>query len=497
MELCKEYKSMNCNEKTEQIRESFDVDYQLNLPQYLEDIEKLIKCCVKNVVCDYEFTGSGIKIFGKSIISILYLDSEGCPLSCEFEEEFDKSFDLSDCEYFYFANVDVKTKYYNHRLINQRRIDVHSSLGVCIDVYCKNPCKCLSSCKDAFVREMNISSLTDKNAGICSAEFDETFPIVKNEYQIKNIINAFVTSIVEDKKIIKDKMLVKIRNEITVVYVNENNSLEKCLHTFSVSKIIDTAECDENDTAFISSKVSQLYVKAKSDSNNLLNDIEAVGKISISYKINAISEMSFVSDSYIPHHNASVESKNIQLKSNPVFYFDDKTYEISIDCDKNVIEIVDLKVDFNSFRVEKSVMYIETVVCAVYYDDSSQLCYLEKSSEFSFTLNDKEFEGEGIANLQSYDYVIKSADKISLRLNFEYSAYLYRNDTVRYLTDIEDDGEKTSLNTPELTLYFANKNENVWDIAKSFSTAMQLIMEENDLKSEIIDDRRVLLVPGM
>lgn len=47
MELCKEYKQMNCNEQGERICESFDVDFQLNLPQYLDDIEKLIKCCVK------------------------------------------------------------------------------------------------------------------------------------------------------------------------------------------------------------------------------------------------------------------------------------------------------------------------------------------------------------------------------------------------------------------------------------------------------------------
>lgn len=52
-------------------------------------------------------------------------------------------------------------------------------------------------------------------------------------------------------------------------------------------------------------------------------------------------------------------------------------------------------------------------------------------------------------------------------------------------------------NSPELTLYFARQNESVWDIAKSFSTDSKLIMEENELTSDIIDTRRVLLVPGM
>ena len=52
-------------------------------------------------------------------------------------------------------------------------------------------------------------------------------------------------------------------------------------------------------------------------------------------------------------------------------------------------------------------------------------------------------------------------------------------------------------NTPQLTLYFAKKNESVWDIAKSFLTDSKLIIDENELTSDIIDTRRVLLVPGM
>ena len=55
MELSKEFKEMNCNETRERINESFDVDFQLNLPQYLDDIDTLVKCCVKNVVADYDY----------------------------------------------------------------------------------------------------------------------------------------------------------------------------------------------------------------------------------------------------------------------------------------------------------------------------------------------------------------------------------------------------------------------------------------------------------
>ena len=103
MELSKEFKEMNCNETRERINESFDVDFQLNLPQYLDDIDTLVKCCVKNVVADYDLSSSSIIIYGKSIITVMYKASDGSTLSNIFEEEFSKTFDITSCDYPDFA----------------------------------------------------------------------------------------------------------------------------------------------------------------------------------------------------------------------------------------------------------------------------------------------------------------------------------------------------------------------------------------------------------
>ena len=116
MELSKEFKEMNCNETRERINESFDVDFQLNLPQYLDDIDTLVKCCVKNVVADYDLSSSSIIIYGKSIITVMYKASDGSTLSNIFEEEFSKTFDITSCDYPDFAEVNVFTAYSNSRL---------------------------------------------------------------------------------------------------------------------------------------------------------------------------------------------------------------------------------------------------------------------------------------------------------------------------------------------------------------------------------------------
>ena len=123
-----------------------------------------------------------------------------------------------------------------------------------------------------------------------------------------------------------------------------------------------------------------------------------------------------------------------------------------------------------------------------YLDENSQLCYYEKEEIYSLKLNDIEMNGEAGVNLLNYDFVINNTSKINLRLSIDYTTFLYQEENIEMLDDS---------NAPQLTLYFAKKNESVWDIAKSFSTDSKLIIDENELTSDIIDTRRVLLVPGM
>ena len=292
-------------------------------------------------------------------------------------------------------------------------------------------------------------------------------------------------------------MLVKLRVDASVLYENEEGTVEKSIHSFSVSKIIDVNDSGEEDNAFVKATISSVYVKAKADVSNRLCDIEMVGRITFNYSLFTTIKDEFVVDTYIPNYDTDVITDNVSLKSNPIYFYDDKTAELNFDIEKDIIEILDLKLDIVDCNIENSKMSISIKLSFLYYDDSSQLSFYEGSSDYVLELNDNEMSGVGSANLFSFDYVIKNANTISLRINFEYSAYLFKPENLNYITDISSATERENADLPQLTLYFANKNEDVWEIAKKFSTDMSLIMEENDLTSQIIDCQRVLLVPGM
>lgn len=497
MELCKDYKTMCLNENKEKITDNIDLDFQENIPQYLDDIERVIRCSAKGIVTNYELNDGKITLHGKVMISLVYQNCDGIVLSNIFEEEFSKPV-TSNCQCeITGAKICISNKYCNFRLVNQRRIDIHVALGAVIWAYCKNVSSYMCECENAFLRKREMQTLNCKQSGIIAVDFDETFTIPNTDSQIKNIVNSFGVCYVEDKKIIKDKMLVKLKVELSVLYCDNENNIEKSYHSFSLSKIIDVEDCDEDDNAFITAQISNLYVKSKSNANNALCDIEAVGNVAVNYQVIETADLSLVTDSYMSRYSTNLIKEKVLVKKNPTYYYNDRSDEVIFECDKSIIEVVDLKASITDTVIEDSKLKISVKLSFLYYDDESKICFYENTQVVSFSLCDTPLDGEGVANMMSYDFVIKGTDKIALRISYIYSAYLYKQEYVDYITDIEVNEESSNVNMPQLTLYFADANEDVWDIAKKFSTDMNLIMAENNLTSQIIQNKTVLIVPGM
>ena len=58
-----------------------------------------------------------------------------------------------------------------------------------------------------------------------------------------------------------------------------------------------------------------------------------------------------------------------------------------------------------------------------------------------------------------------------------------------------DETHPKPVRSAALTIFFARKGENVWDIARQYNTSMEAVMEENNLTEEWIGENRMLMIP--
>ena len=66
---------------------------------------------------------------------------------------------------------------------------------------------------------------------------------------------------------------------------------------------------------------------------------------------------------------------------------------------------------------------------------------------------------------------------------------------MRVLKDVKILGENENTEDTALTLYFCNKGEEIWDIAKKYNTTKEAIQAENSIASDVTEKEEMILIP--
>lgn len=493
MDIEKEYSCLEKNGLIFHRMIDCDEDYQETLQQYSDDILRIVRCDSNTYVVSTDIDNNGLHIQCKAEICITYYNDKNELCYVDFDEEFSKKVSIENISSSAFASACAVTKYTNFRVVNQRKIDIHISVSLECKVYDKISCPCISSCKNSRLKidEIELSNIYCTNQS--RVEFDEEFNIPSGANPIKRLVSVSSKAIITETKIIKDKVLIKANVDVCALYSNNDEGIEKAIHSFSVSKIIDVTGVDEDDIIIANASIGSIYCKAKNTSSEELNTIETYGSIVISSTFVKKSNANVISDGYIIGHNSRCDYSGLNCITRYKIIDDLISSSTSFKFNNDFDEIYDISLIVSNINCVSSKVKISLcakIICKV--DDS--VCSL--TSENSIELDAYEFEDLlGSVNIDSFDYNIVSNCKIDVRLSLKCNMYLYSMDKINVLSEIDADDKMVDY--PALSVYFAKKDESVWSIAKHFSSDADLIISENQLSVDILESNKVLIIPSI
>lgn len=496
MDIEKEYSCLEKNNLMYHKQIDCDFDCQETLQQYSDDILRVVKCESHSQIISYRIDSNGIEIDGKTEICITYYNDKNEICYTDFDTEFTKKVNISHLSDNAFACVIPVTKYNNYRLVNQRRIDVHISLCLDISVYDSSKCPCITSCANSKLKIEQIDSADIFDSSISKIEFDEEFSISSASSPIKRIISDNTNIFLDDCKIIKDKMLIKLSVNICVLYTTDESieDIQKAEHTFQLSKIIDVSGLNDNDIIIPNIQLSSVFLKAKNTTASSLNEIEVYGEIALYSVYIHKDKKHIVTDGYVIGHNTNCDYSQYNCITDFEHLSDTVNDSIRFKFNTEFKEVFDISVTPNSFSCHHGKLTIHLVAKALCRSLDGAMCYI--SSESECIIDTKDYDSIIASGfIQSLDYNIESGNEINVRLSLQLKAFLFKEKTINVLCEIDTD-EKL-IDCPALTLYFGKKDESLWDIAKRFSSDIELIEKENALSSNVLDTNRVLVIPGV
>lgn len=480
------------------------VDIDFTLPDYCSDIEKILRCRIIPKIYNRNLSGGQLQIDGTTVVNIIYTDSKNNVRACEQSIPFNASFSLKDIPDNPVIETYTKCEYLNCRPLSPRRLTVHGAFSLYAKVNSKGSLELYSPESDSPL-EYNTKDITVSTvSALCQEQFSAGDELrVVNKPPVELVLDSDVRANITDYKIIPDKLMFNGELNVRLLYLSggDKSSVEQVDYSIPFSKIVDCNGLDENTNAAVSLSLLSYDVRLKSDilSENPVVNIDSRLCATVTGFEN--ENVTIVLDAYSTDYPVELDKCRATVARNTDIIEDTFMFKDSVsDCDVNEVIDFNVKYTLNNYKIDQDKIKLcsKLNICILALNKDNEPEYIERSLEFVKEIDNIGFNNIVSASAQIMSVSYRMADKgvIELRCEIKYTVVVEDKTTYTMVKSIiVDDDTKLQKRCSALVLYFADKGESLWDIAKRYNTRKKLILEENSLDNDTLEKAEMILIP--
>ena len=497
-------------EKNPDLTTEYPIEAEINLPDYCPEIKRILRCGIRTDILSVQNISGRVNVQGNADITVIYIGDNDKISAYEQVIPIQKTFDSDKIADSCSVTSKIITDYVNCRAVNPRKLDVRAMMTMSIRTYSKREEKLLTSLSDCGIRTLcddyqfaDLKCIKKK-----SFNLTEVIELPSDKPVIGRIINSGANIIINDKKIINNKILIKGDCYLKIYYVAENDSAVECAeHSIPISQIIEADGITEDCNTIINLNVTACESVSKVDSSGETKLIDINVRVSANIFAFINTQISLISDAYSTEFNSSNSYKSTEI------IYENTDFNTTF-TNKVVLESIGVSIDKicsvwcsdvrSDYMLKNGKCYLSGTyqVTVIFKDAEKQFGIISKPVDFEFGI-DLKSPSERINCYYSLQItgcacMLSGESKVELKTEFTANGKILSEKIVKYLcdtelTEISSDKRKNCA----LTIYFCDKNEKVWNIAKKYKTTVDAILSENNLDSEIISEKKTLLIPGV
>jgi len=489
---------------------SLELDYIL--PDYYPDVFKLVKSEVIPVITDYTINGTRLTYELRCDIRVLYCSESGNVLQCVTQKQtHSKTLELDNLSENPVVEIRSKCDHINCRAINQRRLDLRGAVSVKVKVIGEKSQQVVS---DAFgdnvrLKKIPLSFSAQKITGKKLVQLSEDIELSSVMPSILSVARSECKAVTCETKAVSGKILAKGEATVHFLYSCEKDgegALEPMEFTLAYSQMIDA----DGESGGFSVKPEVIYCDV----------IPVQGKDGESRSVKCELEIQLVSscvksetielglDAYSTTYPCTTAYTGVKAEQVTV----SRAYEIQNDIKFADSDGLPLKVYYMwctpknvSARILKDEKKISVSGMLTYSmavrDASGMIAMPAKDEAFEeiFDLEENLIQSDCAIELAVKEVTYSISPETGLTATAVLSAEVQLTSavTVNVLTEIEVDTttKKQRDGDYAIKLYYGQENEDLWEIAKRYSTCVSAISEENDISGETLENSGMLIIP--
>lgn len=478
-------------------KKEFDINQSYIIPDIKSDIIKVTNTSGNVFIEKEEIQNDRIKIEGTILALSLYLDGEGNNNSLDLEMPFSEFINIDNIER-EITNDDYETEIMINKLelkiINERKVELNANVISKVRIYSENEADIVKEINDENnkieKKEKNVvlENLIGKGKTRCYlkenvkiTDVEKVINIVSLNYSLENI----------DTKISYNKVLAKSDVMLEILYRNEENRINRATATFPIMGFIDIQDVSDNNECKLKNQLRNIKMSINNDSTlNLEMEFEYKCYVYEQINTNIIDDMYGIKKSY-NYKKSKIQLNDMSLEKVTTKNINEKVLIDNINqlYDSNVSVLITNK--YNQDGLDK---YVGTLEVNYIYNtfDSNSIESMIQKFDFDFEVEENT---EIQINISSKNFIILPDSSVDskIELNVEKVA----NDTrcIEVIDDIEE-VEEEARESYSIIIYFVQKGDSLWKIAKKFRSTVEQIAEINDIENvDVIDVGQKLYIP--
>lgn len=489
--------------------QGIELDYIL--PDYYPDIFRLVRCEVTPAVTDCKVSGGKLSYELNCDVRILYCGEDGSAMRCVSQRQtFSKTADIGADTVSPEIKIVPKTDYVSYRAVNKRRLDMRGAVSVNIRISAEKPQEVVS---DAVGMNIQLKKTPVRYAAkkICvnkSVQLSEETELSEIQPSVLGIVSCQCVADECELKMISGKLLAKGEADVKLLYSCEKDgagAIEPLSFSLPYSQIIDIEGADDTFNCTVTPEVVSCEVISSGEDNRTLKcDIELR---LVCCAVKTASAM-LCTDAYSTVYPCETVISDIRTEQIPNMHTESFRHSAKLaegdDVPQTIYAVWCTPKNINTHRGEdgKSVVISGMLTYSMAAKDKSGMIIMpdrDEAFEETLALPSEYAECNVSAQIAAGEvsYNISAEGVLTVRTDITAKLSLSDCGMISAVTDImvDDSVKKQRDGDYAVKLYYGSADEDVWDIAKRYSTSAQAVMEENELGSETLSDGGMLLIP--
>lgn len=488
------------------VQQSAELDYIL--PDYCPEIFKVLCVKISPEITKRTLSQGKLEYELTALVRVTYLSESGEVSAVEQTLSYGKSLEIPSSEKSPRVSICPYTESASCRVVNKRRVDVRGIISIAICITADEVKQAVSEASGGGI-QLKKSLITYPSKRIAVTKritVADDVELGLARPQVKTVLRADCSVISVEKKILSGKLLTKGEAEVSLLYVPEDSGdPESIKFGIPFSQISDIEGLDERFDVILDANAVSCDIRPSAKSENPSVTCEL--GIEISLLAMRFESAELATDAFSTLCDAILESSDEVIECVPVPINESHRQKASLtyyDGEISSVILAGAEVGRITSAIDKDgapLLRGRINFFAFAKNEAGRTIYLETAEQFEHKLPagtaPASVRAEARAAVSSASFNLTSSNALEISTEIKITGYLFEDCRKCFISGIALDETKPFEcdRDAAIKLYYAEKGEEPWSIAKRCRASLKAITEENELDCERLSEAKMILIP--